>query len=101
MAKKLDRSRSFGEVFGDHPARYEQDNRFFNGDGEEIEVETVMVEDANGKKVQAHRIKAPEAAPKKPRPNKASGFVVEGETPPEPDDQVAAQLGDDDAASFE
>lgn len=108
---KLDRSKPFGEVWGDHPARFEQDGKFFNASEDEIEVEPVTVEDEAGKKTRVLRVKAVVQAEKQAKPAKPAGKgrdkAKEPEEPaPAPaaadavEDQLAAQLGETDG-SFE
>lgn len=111
---KLDRSKPFGEVWGDHPARFEQDGKFFNASEDEIEVEPVTVEDEAGKKTRVLRVKAVVQAEKQAeKPTKPAGKAKakEPEQPapapaPAPaaadevEDQLAAQMGETDG-SFE
>lgn len=104
---KLDRSKPFGEVWGDHPARFEQDGKFFNASEDEIEVETVTVEDEDGKKTRVLRAKAvvsSDAPAKQTKPaGKAKPKAKEPEAAPAAaavEDQLAAQLGETDG-SFE
>ena len=105
---KLDRSKPFGEVWGDHPARFEQDGKFFNASEDEIEIESVVVEDEDGKKTRVLRAKAvvsSDAPEKQTKPaGKGRSKVKEPEQPaPAPaavEDQLAAQLGETDG-SFE
>ena len=105
---KLDRSKPFAEVWGDHPARFEQDGKLFNAAEDEIEVETVWVEGEDGKKTRVTRLKATSSsAEKATKPaGKAKPKAKEPEQPaPTPaaddvEDQLAAQLGEGDG-SFE
>ena len=105
---KLDRSKPFGEVWGDHPARFEQDGKFFNASEDEIEVEPVTVEDEAGKKTRVLRVKAVVQAEKQAKPvGKGRGKAKDQEeSAPAPaaadevEDQLAAQLGETDG-SFE
>ena len=108
---KLDRSKPFGEVWGDYPARFEQDGKFFNASEDEIEVETVTVEDEDGKKTRVLRAKAvvsSDAPAKQTKPaGKAKPKAKEPEAAPaaapaadDVEDQLAAQLGEGDG-SFE
>lgn len=40
--QKLNKSRSYGHIFGDgHPGTYEQDGKFFDGGGNPLKIETV------------------------------------------------------------
>ncbi len=34
---RLDKSKPFGEVYGEHPYRYEQHGHYFNGAGQEVD----------------------------------------------------------------
>lgn len=105
---KLDRSKPFGEVWGDHPARFEQDGKLFNAAEDEIEVETVWVEGEDGKKTRVLRAKVVVQAEKQAKPaGKGRGKAKDQEEPaPAPaaadevEDQLAAQLGETDG-SFE
>lgn len=107
---KLDRSKPFGEVWGDYPARFEQDGKFFNASEDEIEIESVVVEDEDGKKTRVLRAKAvvsSDAPEKQTKPaGKGRSKAKEPEQPapaPAPaavEDQLAAQLGETDG-SFE
>ena len=100
---KLDRSKPFGEVSGDHPARFEQDGKFFNAAEQEIEVEDVVVEDRFGRKILEHRLKRVVGgeAPAAPKRGGKKAQVAEAQAPVATgaDDQLAAQLGGD--AEFE
>ena len=106
---KLDRSKPFAEVWGDHPARFEQNGKLFNAAEAEIEVETVVVEDDDGKKTRVTRVKATSSSTEKPtKPaGKAKPKAKEPEAAPaaapaadDVEDQLAAQLGEGDG-SFE
>jgi cell division septation protein DedD len=110
---KLDRSRPFGEVFGDHPARFEQDGKFFNAAEAEIELETVVETDDLGNKIRVTRVKATspsaekptkpagKAKPKaKPKAKEPEAAPVAAPAADEVEDQLAAQLGETDG-SFE
>jgi len=106
---KLDRSRPFGEVFGDHPARFEQDGKFFNAAEAEIELETVVETDDLGNKIRVTRVKATSPSAEKPtKPaGKAKPKAKEPEAAPvaapaadDVEDQLAAQMGEGDG-SFE
>ena len=121
---KLDRSKPFAEVWGDHPARFEQDGKLFNAAEDEIEVETVWVEGEDGKKTRVTRLKATSSsaekatkpaskatsssAEKATKPaSKATSSSAEKPEQPAPapaaddvEDQLAAQLGEGDG-SFE
>jgi hypothetical protein len=104
---KLDRSKPFGEVFGGHPARFEQDGKFFNSAGDEIEIVIVEEKGEDGKLVPVQRAKPvgaddkPAAKPAGKKQTAKAAAPVEETQPADPvDDQLAAQLGDGDA-SFE
>lgn len=106
---KLDRSKPFGEVWGDHPARFEQDGKFFNAAEAEIEIETVVETDDLGNKTRVTRVKATSSSAEKPtKPaGKAKPKAKEPEAAPAAapaadavEDQLAAQLGEGDG-SFE
>lgn len=99
---QLDRKRPYGEVYGDHPARFEQDGKLFNAAGQEIEVTRVkdgyehrVVEDGLPK------VAAETTKPRSPVKSKAKEPVATApDQPTTPaDDQLAAQLAGD--GSFE
>ena len=65
MARKLDRSRPFGEITGPGVRRYEQDDTFFNVHGDEVIVEgapPLKATPQNGVKSRSGVVKA--SAPK-------------------------------------
>ena len=43
MSDKLDKSRSYGEVYGDPKVRYEQDGKQFNGRGELVQPDSKKI----------------------------------------------------------
>lgn len=65
MGKKLDRTKSFGEIFGgSNEARYTQDGVLFDAHGDEIGAETVPVKpQAKGKGKTPPKAEAPAPAP--------------------------------------
>lgn len=88
---KLDRTRPFGDVFGDHPARYEQDGLFFNVADDQIDGEGNLIGEAPkaGKKQKVPApVKEDSTAGEKP---KASAPVKEDSTAGG-EDQLSAQL---------
>lgn len=95
--RRLDTSKPYGVVCGAHPARYEQDGRFFNADQLEIDETGTLVEEGT-------TLSDAKAATKPRRAASVKAAVEEPKTPTAPlseqlEAQLGAQLGAD--ASFE
>lgn len=78
MAKKLDRTRPYGEIFGMAAAAYEQDGRYFNRSGEEITQQDIT-------RMSGENSDTPEPPPPPPpQPPVAVKAVSAPATPPAP-----------------
>lgn len=96
---KLDKSKSYGQISGEHSAVFEQNGAFFDAHGDEVVGEDpVSQQNAEGQDTppapKATRTKAVKTAAKEPTGKKRGPKVAaETKTASPVDEQIAAQTG--------